>query len=690
MEQALVLLAALALLASARPFTAHDLHAIRRLGAPVSDGNSSFVFTVTEWNEEENKKTQNLWIGSTQPGTSPKNLAPLDHVLDYDQQWTPDARTLLFLSTRGGVSGLWAVRVSTGAVYKVAEFPVDAANLKLSPRGSYAAITAQVYPGMSMEQTAQRDSEASKTRHHAYAFDSLFIRRWDEWWLGKFNHVFVFKLSHDAGTDTWEADVSSAVDVMGETRGDCPSRPSGGPEEFAWSADESEIAYTTQVGRDMAWSTDLNIYIVDLSRMHTTCVTCDNKATDTHPLYSPDGSKFAYLAMSTPAYEADIKHIVVMDRATGRKTMVTGSWDRSVDLFAWSDDSRSVIALAGDNARNKLFSVDMSSGAVRAVVSEHSTEGFGWVKCYDRPSQNCLVISRSSLMSPSAVFVLSSRGSLRQVGDFNSDKLSGVEVTDIREYSYTGANGDQILGWITMPRGFKEGAKYPLVLYIHGGPEGAWLDNWGYRWNSLTVAAEGYAVFAPNLHGSTSFGSNFTRAVLRDWGGKPFEDVMLGLESVLGAHPWMDRTRVAAMGASFGGFMINWLNGHTNGVFKCLIFHDGIFDTKDFYYTTDELFFAENEFGGSAFDPAAEETYKKNSPSTYAANFNTPELVIHGGKDYRIVDGTGISTFTLLQRKGVPSRMVYFPNAAHTITEPNDSIYWHDEVLSWLASWLKA
>eukprot|EP00727_Mastigamoeba_balamuthi_P003941 m51a1_g13544 putative peptidase s9 (265) ;mRNA; f:44-838 len=261
----------------------------------------------------------------------------------------------------------------------------------------------------------------------------------------------------------------------------------------------------------------------------------------------------------------------------------------------------------------------------------------------------CLLFTRSDLTHPPDVFVTRADGTVHQLTNANDQTLAGVEFTEVREWFYAGAGGDRIQAWVHLPYGFRPTEKYPMVLYIHGGPESTWTDSWNYRWNAQAVAAQGYVVVAPNYHGSKSFGANFTRSILLDWGGKPFEDHMLAVERFASENSWVDRNRVGAMGASFGGFMVNWINGHTNGTFKCLISHDGAFDMVDKYYSTDELFFSEMEFGGPAYEENALKLYRKWSPAEYASRFNTPELIFQGGKDFRIPDNNGIGAFTLLQ-----------------------------------------
>eukprot|EP00727_Mastigamoeba_balamuthi_P004410 m51a1_g13968 hypothetical protein (691) ;mRNA; f:975007-977568 len=674
---------------SARPFSVHDLVGLNRVGTPASDGKGRYVVPISRWDEASNKKAQHLWLGSTgKPGIV--RLAALDQFSDRSPVWTSDGSAVLFLSSRKGGNGLWAADPAhpEAPAYRVAKFPVDVDNLKMSPTGDWLALTAQVYPGLTMEQTAQRDQDLAASRASgAYVFEGLFIRRWDEWWLGKFNHVFIMRIAKNCH-GKW-AKVGDAVDVMPQLKGDCPSRPFGGAEEFAWAPNAAELAFTTQLGDDKAWSTDLNVYVYDVASAASRCVTCDNKATDTAPAYSPDGSTLAFLSMSTPKYESDTKHLVLYNRANGQRRVVAGNWDRSLDSVTWMSDSRTVVAELNSDARQVVYTIDTVSGAVTPLITNHSNSGVNLVRCADDSSKQCLVFSRSDLTHAPQVWATRADGSVVQLTDTNNQLLAGVEFTEVREWFYEGAAGDRIQAWVHLPYGFQPTAKYPLVLYIHGGPEGTWEDSWSYRWNPQTVSAQGYVVLAPNVHGSLSFGQNFTSAILNDWGGKPYEDLMIAVDKFAKQNSWVDTAHVGAMGASYGGFMINWINGQNSGKFKCLICHDGLFDAADSYYSTDELFFTEREFGGAPYEDDAMQFYKRWSPSTYAAKFNTPELIFQGGKDYRLPDHHGISVFTLLQRRGIPSKLVYFPNENHWVVNPNNSILWHEQALDWLKRWLK-
>jgi dipeptidyl aminopeptidase/acylaminoacyl peptidase len=469
---------------------------------------------------------------------------------------------------------------------------------------------------------------------------------------------------------------------------DCPSKPFGGAEEFAWSPDGQEIAYTVQLGADIAWSTDFNIYTVPVSGGSPKLITPTNKATDTGPIYSPDGKTIAYRAMARPGFESDRYRIKLYDRASGSTRTLTEPWDRSPSALEWSPDSKSLLATAGENAREKIFAVDVATGQPRPLIGDHYSSGASYAPPTAGAQAPRIVFTHDSFTAPAEIFIAQADGSSTQrLTHFNDERVKLAQMSEPAEFRFKGAGNEEVQAWIFKPVGFQPAKKYPVAFVIHGGPQGAIEDHFHYRWNPQTLTGAGYAVIAVNFHGSTSFGQAFTDSISGDWGGKPFEDLMKGLDYALANYNWLDGDRVGALGASYGGWMINWINGHTNR-FKCLVNHDGGFDEFANYFTTEELWFPEWEFKGTPWERP--ELYDKFSPSRYVSKWQTPTLVIHGAKDYRLVDAEGIATFTALQRRGIPSQLLYFPDENHWILKPKNSILWHDTILAWLDKWLRA
>lgn len=685
-------------LTNGREFTATDMNIMPKVGVPVADAaHNRYVFTVNTWNQTSNKKTQVLHLGKLDAAGIAATLPPVEGKVDANPLWVSARNTLLFVSNRGtsGQLNLWGVKVTDdnkfGEPYQITDYPVSIETAKI--RGEkLIAFSASVYPGLNFEETVKRDKEIADSPVKVQQWDKTFVRRWNFFYENKYSHVFAVEIKYDAAKDRIVV-AGEPTDVMGTMEGDCPSKPFGDEGEYAISNNARYISFTTQVGNDKAWSTDLNVYEYDIEKKTIDCITCGNEATDTAPAYSPDDRYIAYLAMKIVRYESDTKHIRIFDRSQNSSHYVAFDWDRSVDSIAWSDDGKTLYAGAADEGYGCYFSVNIESQTVQKLLGEHTSTGLNIIPCDStqktgQSSGICALYARSDLAHPSEIFRSNADGTTTQMTSVTAEVMAEIDMTRYYDLRIPGANGDMIQAWFHKPFNWRAGRKYPLVLYIHGGPESPWEDMFHYRWNPQLIAAQGYAVLAPNFHGSQSFGEKFTQSILEDWGGKPYIDLMKSVDYIIDHYDWVDGTRVGAMGASYGGYMINWINSQTDR-FKCLVCHDGFFDTFSMYWQTDELYFPDKELGGIPTDPEANKRYKKWSPSSYADKMNTPELVIHGAMDYRIPDVAAISLFNNLQRRGVDSAFIRFPNADHFILDPNDSIYWHSEVIGWLDKYLK-
>lgn len=686
------------------PFSVYDMVSVERLGdvRPSPDGNW-VVFSRRNWDADANKSTTNLWLVAID-GHSMRPLTTAKHIADSSPSWSPDGRTIGFVSNRSGSTQIWIISPDGGEARQLSHFPVDVANLQWSPTGTHLAFTTEVYSDADMRETAKRDSQKADSPVKAMKFDRLFIRRWDTWNEGKRNHVFVLPVAYDGSPDgrrDWKLS-GEPIDAMKGVDGDCPSKPFGGAEEFAWSPDGKEIAYTAQIGSDEAWSTNLDIFVASISGGQTKCITSENRATDTQPTYSPKGDLIAYLAMVRPGYESDRRRIRVFDRTAGTSRTLTESWDRSPDSLRFTLDGKALIVSAEESARQKIFTIDSTTGESRVIVGDHYSSEISIVKTGSAArvtsgEQACrLVFLNDSLSSPAEIWVADGdEKSSRPLTRVNETRLKPARTSAPEEFCFDGAGNEKVQAWVLKPVGFDaqraasaanpSGTMYPVAFIIHGGPQGAITDHFHYRWNLQAFAGAGYAVVAVNFHGSTGFGQKFTDSITGDWGGKPYEDLMKGLDYAIAQYPWLDGRRVAALGASYGGWMINWINGKTDR-FRCLVNHDGGFDEFANYFTTEELWFPEWEYGGPPWEKP--QLYEKFSPNRYVGRWKTPTLVIHGAKDYRVVDVEGIATFTALQRRGIPSQLLYFPDENHWVLKPCNSIVWHETILAWLDRWL--
>jgi len=653
------------------PFSVYDMVAMERLGDPQPSPDGAWiVFTRRSWNEEENKVYTNLWLASTD-GAVVKPLTTAKSS-DTGPRWSPDGRTIAFISNRGGSSQIWTIDPAGGEATMKSDFPLDVDNVQWSPDGARFAFTAEVYPDCDgMACTAKRDEAKDADPVKARVYTSLLFRHWDTWEDGKRSHIFVWPGPNG----------SEPVDLMKGIDADSPTRPFGGAEEFDWSPDGRTIAFTAKMVENPAWSTDLDIYLAATDGTGVRCITEDNEAVDTTPAWSPDGRTIAYLAMARPGFEADRQTVNLHDVATGKSRILTGSWDRSAGSVAWAADGRTLFVTAGEEGRNKIFAVNAATGAPRVVVGEHYNSSVS-VAAGGR-----LVFTQDSFTSPAEVFVCRQDGSdLRRVTHVNDARVAAAQMSKPEEFWFTGANNDKVHGWILPPVGMAPGRKYPVAFLIHGGPQGSFDDHFHYRWNPQAYAGAGYATVTIDFHGSTGYGQAFTDSIRNNWGGWPFEDLMKGLDHVIASYDYVDGDRVGALGASYGGYMINWIEGHTNR-FKCLVNHDGGFDEKAGYYTTEELWFPEWEYEGTPYEN--ESAYDRWSPAEHVASWNTPMLVIHGALDFRLPETEGMAAFTALQRRGIPSKFISFPDENHWVLKAKNSIFWHEQVIGWLDRWLK-
>jgi dipeptidyl aminopeptidase/acylaminoacyl peptidase len=464
---------------------------------------------------------------------------------------------------------------------------------------------------------------------------------------------------------------------------DIPSKPFGGSEEFAFSPDGATILFTARdVGAEEPWSTDFDIYVVPSDGSKSpVCLTDENEAWDTQPIFSPGGEKFAYLAMERPGFEADRFRIVVRDWPGGEGRVVTEDWDRSIGSMFFSADGNTIFATAGDTGEVRLFAVDVETGRVSKVADG------GHIRSPQQAGDR-IFFGMDTMRSPVDLYSVALDGSnRRRLTELNAERLAGVSLGDFEQFSFPGWNDETVYGYVVKPVDFDPEKAYPLAFIVHGGPQGSSDNDFHYRWNPQPYAADGYAVVMIDFHGSTGYGQAFTDSITDDWGGKPLVDLQKGLAAALEKYPWIDGSRACALGASYGGYMINWIAGNWQEAFSCLVNHDGTFDQRMMYFATEELWFPEWEHGGPYWEKV--DAHEKHNPASHVDKWKTPMLVIHGALDYRIPESQGFATFTALQRQGIPSRFLYFPDENHWVLKPSNSILWHDTVLGWLNRWLK-
>ena len=671
-----VLLAA-APAAEARPFSPQDLVTLERVTDPrVSPDGRYVIYDLRLVDFPNNKTPHELWIADLKArDAAPRRLAAATGGTSA-ARWSPDGKAIYFTSGRSGSSQVWRTDVAGATATQVTNLSLDVGAFKVSPDGRRLVVSLGVFPDCpTLECTKERLETRAAGKQTGQVFDRLFVRHWDEWANGTNNHLFALDLDA-AGVAT-----GAARPLMKGFDGDAPTKPFGGDEDYAFSPDGSAVLFSArQAGKTEAWSTNFDIWRtpVDGSAAPTN-LTPNNPAWDTAPTFSPDGKQMAWRAMRRPGFEADRYRIMVRDVATGAEREVAPQWDRSPDNLMWSPDGRTLYATAEDVGNAKLFAIDVKSGAVKPMT------GLGRVTGFDvRPG--AVVVAREQMDTPTHLFSVDAKGGkLTQVTRHNAAKLAELEFGAYEQFSFPGWNGETVYGWLVKPVGFDPAKKYPVAFLIHGGPQGSFGNQFHYRWNAQAYAGHGYAVVMIDFHGSTGYGQAFTDAISNHWGDRPLEDLQKGWAFALQKYPFLDAGRACALGGSYGGYMVNWIAGNWKEPWRCLVNHDGVFDSRMMGYATEELWFSEWEAGGKTpwEDPAA---YERFNPVNHVAQWSKPMLVIQGGKDFRIPLDQALGTFSALQRKGVESRFLYFPDENHWVLKPQNSVQWHATVFDWLDS----
>jgi len=657
--------------AETHPFSIHDMLAMDRISDPVvSPDGKRVVFMLRTTDLAANRGRTDLWL----MGADGRDLRPLTShpAADLNPRWAPDGKTVWFISTRSGSAQVWRIPVDGGEAEQVTRLPLDAANLVVAPDGRTIAFSLEVFPGLCPGETKKKLDDIASGQASGRIYDRLFFRHWDTWADGRRSHIFVMPA---AGGE--------ARDLLPDMDADAPSKPFGGTEEMAFTPGSRGLVFTARdVGRQEAWSTDLNLYTVPLDGSQPPrCLTDKNRATDTQPLFSPDGKTLAYLAMTKPGYEADRFRIVLRSWLDGAERVLAESWDRSPSSLCWSPDGKTIYVTAENIGQISLFAVDVSSGTVKTLVREGYSS-------FPSAYAGRIIFGLNNLKSPVEIYSVKADGTdLRPLTRINAVKLAAARMGDFEPFSFKGWNEEIVYGYVVKPVDFDPARKYPVAFLIHGGPQGSFGNNFHYRWNPQAYAGAGYGVVMVDFHGSTGYGQAFTDSIQGDWGGKPLEDLQKGLAAALERYPWLDGERVGALGASYGGYMINWIAGAWPDRFRCLVAHDGNLDERAAYYDTEELWFPEWDHQGTPWTNP--EGYEKHNPVNLVKNWKTPMLIVHSAQDFRVVETQGLSSFTALQRRGIPSQLLYFPDENHWVLKPQNSILWHETVIGWLDKWLK-
>ncbi len=646
-----------------KTLTFDDFISMKRISDPqMSPDGKVMAVVVTEMDKKNNKSNSDIWLIPLTEG-KPWKLTS-SPAADYNPIWAPCGKKIAFISTRSGSPQIWKINPKGGEASQMTDISTGASGIIWSPAGKHLAFISDVYPDKTNE-------KSSSSLIKAEIFDELLFRHWNAWRHGKRNHLFVIPAKGGPAEDITPGDF------------DTPPISLGGSHDYVFSPDGKEVCFARNTDPELrkGMGTNNDLFIRDLSQDSINKITA-NRANDNSPLYSPDGRYIAFRAMKRPGFEADKYVLVLYDRGQKSIRRLTDGLDRSVNEILWAKDNSSLYFTCGAKGRTELYSIYLKTNKISPFLTGHTMDSIRL-----SPDGHSLYFLKQTINMPRELFSLDLKsGVVKQITHFNGKLLSGLEMNPVEEFWFKGAAGDKIHGLLLKPPFFDSSKKYPLVMLIHGGPQGAWHDHFHFRWNAQMFAAPGYVVAMVNFHGSTGYGQVFTDSISGDWGGKPYKDIISGLDYLLSTYDFINGKKIGAAGASYGGYMINWIEGHSDQ-FSCLISHAGVFDLRSMYGATEELWFPEWEFKGSPWSNPGQ--YKKWSPSSYVQNFKTPCLVIHGQYDFRVPVTQGFQLFTSLQRMNVPSRMLYFPNEYHFVTKPLNAELWWNTMHKWLAKYLK-
>jgi dipeptidyl aminopeptidase/acylaminoacyl peptidase len=670
---ALACVAVLALVSSAaaqttRGFQPEDFATLRDPGDPqISPDGSTIAYSITRTNYEKNSRQTEIWLVAASGG-EPRRLTSGEGSSSRPR-WSPNGKSIAFVSTRSGSPQLYVVEPNGQDPRKLTDVAAGVADHVWSADGSALLFTSEVYPDCPDERcNRERAERAEASKVKAKVAERLLYRHWTSWKDGKRSHVFVVPSGGGAARDLSPGDY------------DAPPFSLGGPDNYAFSPDGKEVCFARNTDKVEATSTNNDLFVVPTTGGEPKRITTGG-GSDVSPLYSPDGNFIAYRSQARAGFEADRVRLMLYDRKTGTSRSVSGPFDYSVDEFLWTPDSKRIIFVTDVASYAPVYEIEVATSAIRPLIEKTSNASLSISS-----DGRTIAFSRSSETKPAEIFVASADGSnVVQLTRTNDEVLSKITLVEAEDLYSTGALGAKVHSLLYKPVGFDPAKKYPLLVLIHGGPQSAWHRSWGARWNPNVYTAAGYVVLMPNPRGSTGYGQKFVDGVSGDWGGKAYVDLMSAVDAAA-KLPYVDATRMGAAGASYGGYLVNWILGHSTR-FKALVSHAGIFNTSSMAGATEELWFTDWEFKGAPW--ANPLLYKKWSPNEFVTKFKTPTLVTHGEIDYRVPVDQSYQLFTALQRQNVPSKLVVIPDEGHWILKAQNRVFWYHQVLGWLDTHLK-
>jgi dipeptidyl aminopeptidase/acylaminoacyl peptidase len=657
---------------AAHPFHVEDMQKLSRLGGTrISPDGRWVAFTVTRSDVAKNRMVTNIWKVAAAGGEA-EQLTFSERGANAGLRWSPDSRYLYFVSNRvDNKRQIFRLPIGGGEAKQISNVPTGVGDYFLSPDGKTIAIVASVFPqcaDMACNEKAAKEHDDDPVK--ARVITDIPFRRWDEWVDGKRNHLFVMPADGGEVRDLTPGDVDS------------PIWTEAGGEEVAFSPDGREIAFS-RYSENESLTANSDLYVMPASGGTPKAVTT-NKAFDATPSYSPDGRYIAYSATLRPMAESDLTRLFLYDRRTGESRNLFEAVDRSIDSYVWAPDSKSLYVTFADRGEMPIARLDVDTLKLTRLVTAGTVSDVDISK-----DGGFLVFSKMDFSHPKELARLEVHGSASQtptpLTHLNAEVLRDIDFGEASSFTFPGWHGEAVQAWQVKPPNFDPNRKYPLLLMMHGGPEGSWDNNFHYRWNAQLFAAAGYVVVAPNFHGSSGFGLTFQDSIKGQWGGAPYEDQMKAVDVGL-TWPYIDATRIAAAGASYGGYMANWVEGHTDR-FRAIVSHDGLYDLTTMFYSSDFVGGLKQEFHATPWENP--QTLIDQAPATFAKNFKTPMLIVHGGRDYRVDASQGLAMFQILQAMHVPSKLLFFEEENHWVLKPGDNILWYHQVLDWLDQWVK-
>ncbi len=656
-------------LAQKPPFDVNAMMKLARIGEPqVSPDGRTVAFTVTTVDVANNKRPRQMWVVPAAGGT-PRQITK-DGEDNNRPRWSPDSKRIAYISDRGGSAQVWLMDPDGGNAKQVTSISTEAGGVLFSPDGKNLVFTSDVFPDCGADDGCNKKKlgEEKDGKVRARAYTTLLYRHWNRWEAARRSHLLVVPVAGGA-----------AKDLTPGSR-DVPPFSLGGPEDYSISPDGQEVCYAISGDQVPAVSTNSDLFVVSMAGGQPRRIT-SNPGADNSPLYSPDGKWLAWRAQRRAGYESDRWRLIVMERATGRLNTLTEGVDRWVGSFTWSPDSSRLFFTTEDRGQQAIWYIGVTGGEVKQAASGASQLD----DMQFTPDGKTMIYTGQSGSQPVEIYRASSGGAAEPLTHLNDTVLNGHQLTPLEDFWVEGAENTQVQAFLVKPPGFRENRKYPALILIHGGPQGAWGQSWSYRWNPQVFAAAGYVVVMPNPRGSTGYGQKFIDEINNDWGGRAFDDIMAVTDRVT-TLPYVDSSRMAAAGGSYGGYMTDWILGHT-ARFKALVSHAGVYDLKSMFGETEELWFPLWEFGGAPWDNP--DSYARWSPSNFVKEFRTPTLVIHGELDFRVPFGQGLQLFTALQMQKVPSKLLIYPDEGHWVNKPQNSVLWYNTFLDWINTWTK-